>query len=91
MEETNHDDFWKVDYKKLPEKIEKEIIQNGQPDIIEEQSTISFDGKMLTARIPKKIAQALDIQRGDHLSFRAILYPPISEKENELEIKLGKR
>lgn len=81
-------DFWDVDYKNLPEEIEEVVSNHGKSFTIEKKANISFDGKSYTVRIPKKIARAYKIKKGDKLKFIAKLYPPISEKKSELHIKL---
>lgn len=37
---------------------------------LDERAMVSWDGKQLLVRIPRKIAEAMDVKKGDSLRFR---------------------
>lgn len=92
MNKTNKDgDFWDIDdYKEFPEEEKQEDIED-MPYIIEDISTLSHDGRMYTVRIPQRIADLMEIEKGDKIKFRAISYSPDADKDKELRMQLVKK
>lgn len=58
----------------MKEQIERILDKNGlREEKIEKTVTISFDGDQFLVRIPKKISDALEIQKGNKMKFTANL------------------
>lgn len=79
------EDFENVDYSDLPEEVKKVVRKSSET--LEKQAKISYDGKQHIIRIPTAISNALDIKKGDKVTFTAILPPASSEKDDKLQLK----
>lgn len=58
----------------MNKQIKRILDENGyREEKIEKTVTISFDGDQFLVRIPKKISDALEIQKGNKMKFTANL------------------
>jgi len=66
--------------KQVDEKI------GSKKNIFQKTAKISSDGRQLLFRFPKKISEALNMEKGDEISFKATIDKDNPE-ESELEIE----
>jgi hypothetical protein len=67
------DEFFNVDYRKLPKKIS--TIIKPEPEPIRKPMNIVHDGKHYLVRIPTEVAKVMDIGKGDKIEFLVKLLP----------------
>jgi len=56
----------------LPEEVKK-VVEDQNTSSFTKTAKISSDGRQLLVRIPSKIKEALEIQKGEKIEFTAIL------------------
>jgi len=62
-----------------------------EPEILEKEATISYDGRQYLIRIPNEISEILKIQKRDKILFQLTIPPPHTDEEITTTIKLKKK
>lgn len=76
-----------VDYSNLPDEFKNEFLSE-KPYVVEKFSKLSWDGKQFSIRIPKEIADEMNVTKRNQIKFKMTKARPDTEEKNVLEISL---
>jgi hypothetical protein len=85
------DDFFKIDYTQVPKDVENMVSSEKWKDEITKTSKISFDKKQYLVRIPKEIAETMEISDADAIEFIVRIPSPKSGDKKTVEMRLVKQ